>query len=135
MRKFVLIFLAALLSGCASVEVSNVGRRKMVVVSNSGWYLFNLIPLASGNPDKVNSASCLFFSETATLENNLKILNKVVKDTGADSVESVKSYWNDESVLVILMKRHVINTSAELVFDKDGEKSEGNENNKSDSNS
>lgn len=122
MRKIFLILLAALLSGCASVEFSGVGRRKMVVVSNSGWYLFNLIPLASGNPDDVNNATCLFFSETATLENNLKILNKVVKDTGADSVESVKSYWSDESVFVILMKRHVINTSAELVFDKDGEK-------------
>jgi hypothetical protein len=122
MRKSLLILLAALLSGCASVEVSDVGRRKMVVVSNSGWYLFNLIPLASGNPDHVNNATCLFCSETATLENKLKILNKVVKDTGADSVESVKSYWSDESVFVILMKRHVINTSAELVFDKDGEK-------------
>lgn len=135
MRKIFLILLAALLSGCASVEFSDVGRRKMVVVSNSGWYLFNLIPLASGNPDEVNKMSCQFFSETATLENNLKILNKVVKDSGADSVESVKSYWNDESVLIILMKRHVISTSAELVFDGDGEKSEGNENNKSDSNS
>lgn len=122
MKMIFALFLAIILTGCATVETSDVGGRHMVVVSNSGWYLFNLIPIASGNPEKVNKVSCSLFSETATLENNYKILDDIIKSSGAKSVKSLKSFWNDESVLVILMKRHVIHTTAELVFDEDGEK-------------
>lgn len=122
MKMIFALFLAIILTGCATVETSNVGGRHMVVVSNSGWYLFNLIPIASGNPEKVNKVSCSLFSETATLENNYKMLDDIIKSSGAKSVKSLKSFWNDESILVILMKRHVIHTTAELVFDEDGEK-------------
>lgn len=122
MKMIFALFLAVILTGCATVETSDVGGRRMVVVSNSGWYLFNLIPIASGNPEKVNKVSCSLFSETATLENNYKILDDIIKSSGAKSVKSLKSFWNDESILVILMKRHVIHTTAELVFDEDGEK-------------
>jgi hypothetical protein len=122
MKIIFALFLAAILAGCATVETSDVGGRHMVVVSNSGWYLFNLIPIASGNPEKVNKVSCSLFSETATLENNYKILNDFVKASGAESVKTLKSFWSDESILVVLMKRHVIHTTAEIVFDKDGEK-------------
>lgn len=136
MRKLSIYFLAALvLGGCASVEFSNSGGREMVVVSNSSWYLFNLIPIASGNPEKVNRMSCRLFSETATLENNLRILDRIVGETGAKTVKSLKSFWNDESVFIILMKRHVIHTSAELVCETADEKSESDENYKSDSQS
>ncbi|MBO7236630.1 MAG: hypothetical protein J6V45_00925 [Kiritimatiellae bacterium] len=122
MKMIFALFLAIILTGCATVETSDVGGRHMVVVSNSGWYLFNLIPIASGNPEKVNKVSCSLFSETATLENNYKILDDIIKSSGAKSVKSLKSFWNDESIFVILMKRHVIHTTAELVFDEDGEK-------------
>ncbi|MBR2920386.1 MAG: hypothetical protein IKC27_03420 [Kiritimatiellae bacterium] len=122
MKMIFALFLAIILTGCATVETSDVGGRHMVVVSNSGWYLFNLIPIASGNPEKVNKVSCSLFSETATLENNYKMLDDIIKSSGAKSVKSLKSFWNDESILVILMKRHVIHTTAELVFDEDGEK-------------
>lgn len=122
MKNILCILLAALLTGCATVEYSNEGGRKMVAISNSGWYLFNLIPIASGNPDKVNKVSCRLFSETATLENNIKILNDTVVNSGAKSVRSVKSFWTDESVFVILMKRHIIHTSAELVFDSESDR-------------
>ena len=70
----------------------------------------------------MNKISSSFFSETATLENNYKILDDIIKSSGAKSVKSLKSFWNDESILVILMKRHVIHTTAELVIDEDGEK-------------
>ncbi|MBO7309243.1 MAG: hypothetical protein J6V38_06395 [Kiritimatiellae bacterium] len=122
MKMIFALFLAIILTGCTTVETCDVGGRRMVVVSNSGWYLFNLFPIASGNPEKVNKISSSFFSETATLENNYKILDDIIKSSGAKSVKSLKSFWNDESILVILMKRHVIHTTAELVIDEDGEK-------------
>ena len=133
--KIFSFFLLLLLVGCATVDRSDVGGRSMVMVTNSSWYLFNLIPIASGNPDNVNEISCKFFTETATLDNNVKILNNVVKESGAKEVKSLKSFWNDESVFVILMKRHVIHTSAELVFDEIAKESKSDENNKSDSKS
>ena len=135
MMKIFSFFLLLLLVGCATVDRSDVGGRSMVMVTNSSWYLFNLIPIASGNPDNVNEISCKFFTETATLDNNVKILNNVVKESGAKEVKSLKSFWNDESVFVILMKRHVIHTSAELVFDEIAKESKSDENNKSDSKS
>ena len=132
-RVLLTLFLSGLLAGCPTVEFSGVGGRKMVVVSNSSWYLFNLIPIASGNPEKVNRASCVLFSETATLGNNLKMLDGAARLSGAKTVKSLKSFWNDESVFVILMKRHVIHTSAELVYEDGAEKKDSDENNESDS--
>ena len=134
MRKVLIFFLAGLLmSGCATVEISDEGGHEMVVISNSSWYLFNLIPLASGNPEKVNKVSCSLFSEKATLENNLKILDEIAKESGVKTVESLKSFWTDESIFIIFMKRHVIHTSAEFVSDGNGKESKCNENNESDS--
>lgn len=135
MIKFFPILILFLVMGCATVERSDVGGRSMVMVTNSSWYLFNLIPIASGNPNNVNEISCKFFTETANLDNNVKILNNVVEESGAKAVKSLKSFWNDESVFLILMKRHVIHTSAELVFDEIAKESKSDENNKSDSKS
>ena len=118
MRFIAILLLAVVFAGCATVGYSNRGGKKIIEVSNSGWYLFNIIPLVSGNPDKLNSCSPIFFSKTATLENNIKILNDVVSRAGASGVMTLKSSWDDESMFVILCKRHVIHTSAELVFDK-----------------
>ena len=64
MKMIFALFLAIILTGCTTVETCDVGGRRMVVVSNSGWYLFNLFPIASGNPEKVNKISSSFFSET-----------------------------------------------------------------------
>lgn len=117
MRLALLAFLALALCGCASVEYCNEGGRHLVDVSNSGWYLFNFIPVASGNPDAPNEQSCVFFKETATLENNVKMLDFAATARNARSIRSLKSSWTDESILIILLKRHVIHTSAELVID------------------
>ncbi len=117
MKSAVLILLSIAIAGCASINYSSRGGKRMVEITNSGWYLFNIIPFVSGNPDKINSCSPVFFSETATLENNIKILNDVVRRAGATGVESIKSSWSDESMFIILCKRHAIHTSAELVYD------------------
>lgn len=125
-RSTVIAALAALLlAGCASVRISSKGDRTMVDINNTGWYLLNLIPLASGDPHDPNGCSCMLFRRTVTLENNMKLLDYAVRKTGADSFGSVVSYTTDESVLFILLKRHVCHTSAELILPKkDDEKNE-----------
>ena len=116
--RFALLFAAFLaLSGCASVDYSDAGGRTMVDITNSGWYLFNFIPIASGNPDRPNESDCRFFKETATVENNVKMLDFAATERKAKSIKSIKSSWTDESVFIILLKRHVIHTSAELVLE------------------
>ncbi|MBO5648170.1 MAG: hypothetical protein J6S30_05365 [Kiritimatiellae bacterium] len=116
--KYALLFIAILaVSGCASVDYSDAGGRAMVDIKNSGWYLFNFIPIASGNPDRPNEFGCKLFKETATVENNAKMLDFAATERKAKSIKSIKSSWTDESVFIILFKRHVIHTSAELTLE------------------
>ena len=64
---------------------------------------------------------------------NIKILDEIAKESGVKTVKSLKSFWTDESIFIIFMKRHVIHTSAEFVYDGNGKERKCNENNESDS--
>jgi hypothetical protein len=118
MKAISLLFLSAALCGCTVVNVSRDGST-MVNIENSGWYLFNFIPLASGNPANPNHFSTRMFSNSVTLENNVKMLEKVIKDEQAVAIRDLNSFIVDEHVLVILLKRHAYHTSAQLLMPKD----------------
>ena len=126
MKRVAFILACALLSGCATVTVSRDGAT-MVNIENSGWYLLNFIPIASGNPTRPNSCTTRLFSKTVTLENNVKMLDKVIRDEGAVAVRDINSFTVDEHVLLILLKRHAYHTSAQLLMKEDMEetKAEG----------
>ena len=109
------ILLAALLSGCATATVSRYGQT-MVNIENSGWYLLNFIPLASGNPAHPNEFGCCLFSKTVTLENNVKMLEQVMREEGAVATLDLNSFTVDEHVFLILFKRHAYHTSARLLM-------------------
>lgn len=114
-------FAAALLCGCATVRYSDEGGHHTVDIVNTGWYLLDLIPIASGNPNAPNECSCKLFRQTTTLQNNVRLLDYAVTERNAADVKSVRSYWTDESFLFILFQRHACHTSAELVLaDADG---------------
>lgn len=122
-RPLLAAALAALLAGCATARFSSVGGRTIADVTNTGWFLFNLIPLASGDPERPNAVGCRLFSRTCTLENNLKLLDFAMRDYINDPAQlanarygEVVSYTTDESVLLILFKRHTCHTSAELIL-------------------
>lgn len=126
MKRFAVILACALLGGCATVTVSREGAT-MVNIENSGWYLLNFIPIASGNPDRPNACTTRLFSKTVTLENNVKMLDKVIRDEDAAAVRDINSFTIDEHVLLILLKRHAYHTSAQLLMknDMEEEKAEG----------
>ena len=126
MKRLAIILACALLGGCATVTVSRDGAT-MVNIENSGWYLLNFIPIASGNPARPNSCTTRLFSKTVTLENNVKMLDKVIRDEGAVAVRDINSFTIDEHVLLILLKRHAYHTSAQLLMKEDMEetKAEG----------
>lgn len=112
--------LAALLilsaAGCSSIDISEKGGRTMVSIHNSGWEAFSCIPLASGNPDQTDRFGCLLFENSVTLDNNLKMLERTMKEKGANGVKSLSSSIVDETVFFILINRRVYHTSAELVY-------------------
>ena len=118
MKSAAIAALAALLAGCSTVTVSRNGST-MVNNENSGWYLLNFIPIASGNPASPNSFSTRLFSKTVTLENNVKMLDKVIADEGAVAIRDLNSFTIDEHILLILFKRHAYHTSAQLLMEKD----------------
>ena len=120
MKRLAIILACALLGGCATVTVSRDGAT-MVNIENSGWYLLNFIPLASGNPARPNACTTRLFSKTVTLENNVKMLDKVIRDEGAVAVRDINSFTIDEHVLLILLKRHAYHTSAQLLMKEDME--------------
>ena len=126
MKWAALSLACALLGGCATVTVSRDGAT-MVNIENSGWYLLNFIPIASGNPARPNSCTTRLFSKTVTLENNVKMLDKVIRDEGAVAIRDINSFTVDEHVLLILLKRHAYHTSAQILMKEDMEdtKAEG----------
>ena len=126
MKRLAAILACALLGGCATVTVSRDGAT-IVNIENSGWYLLNFIPIASGNPARPNSCTTRLFSKTVTLESNVKMLDKVIRDEGAVAVRDINSFTVDEHVLLILLKRHAYHTSAQLLMKEDMEetKTEG----------
>ena len=114
--KKTLAFLAlfALAAGCASVDVCNKGN-DMVVVRNSGCFLFCAIPLFSGDPDYPNQQVCNWFDNTVKLETNMRLLAEEAERQGATGVRNLASHMDDERILWFIVKRKVYHTSAELV--------------------
>ena len=126
MKRFAIILACALLGGCATVTISRDGAT-MVSIENSGWYLLNFIPIASGNPARPNSCTTRLFSKTVTRESNVKMLDRIIREEGAVAVRDINSFTVDEHVLLILLKRHAYHTSAQLLMKEDMEetKAEG----------
>lgn len=116
MKKIIaIVSLTLLLGGCASYQVSYEGGHTTIDVENTGWYLLSFIPIASGNPDRPNEKCCSVFSDTVTLENNMSILRQAMVDVGSYKANNVVSHSTDEKVMLILLKRYAMHTSAELV--------------------
>lgn len=107
--------LTAMICGCASVDVSDAGGRKMVSIKNSGWELFSVVPIASGDVKNPGAFGCEWFCDTVTLENNLALLDRTVGETGSSGYTGVASSVVDETVFFVLLSRKIYHTSAELL--------------------
>ncbi|MBR2838636.1 MAG: hypothetical protein IKE55_07635 [Kiritimatiellae bacterium] len=105
----------AFASGCANIEVATAGGADAVVVENSGCYLFYCIPLFSGDPDYPNRQVCSWFTNTVNIETNMRLLKDEMENQGALGVRNVASRYISEPIIFLLLKREVLQTSAELV--------------------
>jgi len=112
---FFVLTLALLFSGCATVQVASENGRTMADAENSSWRIFWWLPLGGGDCDDPNDDFCVWFRNTVTLKNNMKLLDYAREKKGARSVKDVQSYFTDEYYLFIL-RRSAMHTSAELVY-------------------
>ena len=125
MKRLAFCVVAAALGGCATIDrldgklCKGTSDGKVPVeavqVMNTNWKLLACIPLGSGNPDKPNRCSCSWFSNTVTLDNQLKMLEDEARRAGACRADNVVSDRSKESVLFFLLKREKLHTSAVLV--------------------
>ena len=124
MRLIALLSVFAM-AGCATVTTAhnyhgvNVEGGEVpiesVVIENTGWKIFDFIPIGGGNPERPNSCSCRLFEDTTTLQNNLDMLEGEMKSVGATRIVNLCSRKIDESVFILLLTRTACRTSAVLL--------------------
>ncbi|MBR3823073.1 MAG: hypothetical protein IKK82_15235 [Kiritimatiellae bacterium] len=124
MRLIALLSVFAM-AGCATITTAhnyhgvNVEGGEVpiesVVIENTGWKIFDLIPIGGGDPQRPNSCSCRLFEDTTTLQNNLDMLDKEMKSVGATRIVNLCSRKIDESVFILLLTRTACRTSAVLL--------------------
>ncbi len=104
-------------AGCATVEfVPTDDARKLGTVSASDttWRIL-MLPIASGDTDDPNSFGCRWFRSTVKLENQMKMVEAEAKRRGARAVTEVSTVTTDEDLLLFVLLREKIHTSATLL--------------------
>ena len=129
MKRLAFCVVAAVLGGCATVDrldgklcektYDGMVPVEVVQVMNTNWRLLACIPLGSGNPEIPNRCKCRMFTNTVTLDNQLRMIEAEAKRVGAKRAVDVTSDSSKESVLFFLLKREKLHTSAVLVKDPD----------------
>jgi len=126
MKRFLAIAMAAAFAGCITTKETHLldgprgsGETRVVdtvVVSNTGWYFFfDLLPIVCSDPD---DGGIKMFSDDLSVQDNLKVLDRIIRREGATGLENITSHETNESVLVFLFNRHVIYTSATLLKER-----------------
>ena len=69
-KKVVFIGMGLLLTGCFSLETATLTKcgEENILVTNYGWYLFNLLPVATGNAAEGAVAPTVFFRNDVTMD-------------------------------------------------------------------
>jgi len=104
-----------LLSGCATVNVASENGRTMADAENSSWRILWWLPIGGGDCEDPNDDFCVWFRNTVTLKNNMKLLDYAREKKGARTVKDVQTYRTDDYYLFIL-RRTAMHSSAELVY-------------------
>lgn len=119
--------LAAVLASCGCSSVKRLsdfrgvkiedGQEPVEIVDiyNSNWLFLSLLPIASGDPDNPDGWTTCFFRNTATAENQVRMLEDEARRVGASRAVNVTSTSTDEAVFLFLFLREKYHTSAVLV--------------------
>ena len=127
MKRLLGALAAAALCGCATtltrlpapkgLHEPTVQPLATVEVSNASLLFLSFLPIASGDPSAPNSGGVLWFEDSATVANQLKMLEDESARIGATRAVDVTTLRTDESLFFFLLQREKIHTSAVLVRD------------------
>lgn len=116
---------AVVVTGCATVSrvpcegsvcaEDGLTPVETVEISNTCWFFLACLPIAGGDVDDPNGWTCSPFSDTATLENQMKMLQAEAERVGAKKAVDVTTLTTDEDVFLFVFLRDKIHTSALLL--------------------
>lgn len=67
-------------------EKSPIQPAASIVVENYGYYLFGIWPIICGDVNAPNSASCDWFTDTVTIDNNVKLVKHEADKYGSEVI-------------------------------------------------
>jgi len=126
--------LAAILAcGCCTVESShdfrgvkvggNAEPIAVLAIENSGWYFLGCLPILTGNPDRPGHIK--LFSDTVTLENNIKMLSAKARQENATEIANLASRVREDLAIgFFIFGRKQVFTSAVIMRPAAAEKGE-----------
>ena len=127
MKRILGVLAVAALCGCSTtltrlpapkgLRTANVQPLATVEVSNASLLFLSFLPIASGDPQSPNGGGSIWFEDTTTVENQLKMLADESARIGATRAVDVMTLRTDESLFFFLLQREKIHTSAVLVRD------------------
>ena len=85
-------------SGCFSLSrAREPGTKCNIHAGNYGWYLFNSIPLVTGNADEYRSGAFAWFRDDVTMD---KLQSRLMREAAKSSAPVENLVWNNyDSVL------------------------------------
>lgn len=127
MRQAIVAVAMSALVGCSTTltrlpatkmpSSSDVRPLEVVEISNACLLLLSFLPIASGDPQSPNSWGSCWFKDTTTVANQMRMLEAEASRIGATRAVDMKTLRTDESLLLFLLQREKIHTSAVLVRD------------------
>lgn len=120
---FTLCF-ALLFAGCTTMhisesfpkinELSPIQPAASIVVENYGYYLFGIWPIICGDVTKPNSASADWFTDTVTIDNNVKLVKREANKYGSEAIlgDLKTEIESSGSFSAWILWRKIITTSA-----------------------
>ena len=122
MKRLLAVAMAlAFACGCSTVESShdfrgvkvdgNENPVAVLAIENSGWYFLGCIPIITGDPD--NPGGFRLFTDTVTLENNVKMLANKAHEEKATNIANLTSRVRDDLAIgLFIFGRKQVFTSA-----------------------
>ena len=111
-RAMLALTLGALFAaGCVTIRENRLSDGALAVeVHDSGWYIFGVIPVVSGNPD---GRWPHWFTDDVTPQKTMFVLDRIVERENPDRIDAVLTRREDEDILFFI-NRVSIHTSAVL---------------------
>ena len=107
MRAIVLLPLLA--AGCVTVRENYLADGSLAVeIQDNGWYIFDLIPIVTGNPD---GRWPHWFTDDVALEKSMHVLDRIVAREKPEKIGTLVTRIEDEDILFVI-NRVSMHTSA-----------------------